>query len=237
MGGMAKIEPYGEFKEVAPDLYCLDGEWQESAFKRRMTVVRLKSGGTFVHNAIQLEDQDYAKLERIGTPEVIVAPNVFHGSDAHHYKKRYPKARLLVSKGAAKSIAKLCPVDGVLPAWDEALRSEVDCLEAAGMRWLHESLFFHRASRTLLVTDLIFNMQTDFKGFERKFARWNRIDKKFGPSRIFKLVFVKDRKAVSEFLSHVLKWDFDRVVVNHGDILDSGGRELFRKSFSEMGML
>src|SRR4051812_42123121 len=102
----SSIQPYDSFKLIAPDLYCLDGEWFDTPLRRRMTIMRLKSKGLVIHNAIRLKDEDYAKLDALGQVEVIIAPNAFHGSDSHFYKKHYPLAKLFVSPAAARSISK-----------------------------------------------------------------------------------------------------------------------------------
>jgi len=31
---------------------------------------------------------------------------------------------------------------------------------------------------------------------------------------------------------HILAWDFDRVVVAHGEVLESGGREALRQGYA-----
>ena len=36
---------------------------------------------------------------------------------------------------------------------------------------------------------------------------------------------MRDRAAARQSLEQILAWDFDRVVVAHGDILDSGGHQ------------
>lgn len=231
------IQPYATLQPVADDLWTLDGEWYGTRFKRRMTVIRLKSGGLVVHNPIRLKDEDYPKLDQIGKVEFIVAPNTFHSSDAHFYKNRYPQAKLWVAKGAAKSVGKLCKIDGLLPeAFQKALAGEVECFEFEGTRLLNESVFFHPASRTLIVTDMVFNMRCEVKGLEKAFFRWNKIDHRFGPSRIFRRVFVNSPANVQKTLSRILQWDFERVIMNHGEILEQGGKNAVIQGFAEVGI-
>ena len=44
-------------------------------------------------------------------------------------------------------------------------------------------------------------------------------------SKLFKAM-IKDRPAFAASLDRVLAWDFDRIVVAHGDVLDLGGRQV-----------
>ena len=54
---------------------------------------------------------------------------------------------------------------------------------------------------------------------------------RFGPSKLDPLL-IRDRRAARESLERILAWDFDRVVVAHGDVLESGGREALREGYA-----
>jgi hypothetical protein len=43
---------------------------------------------------------------------------------------------------------------------------------------------------------------------------------------------VKDRAALRASVDTVLSWDFERVVVCHGEVLEHGGREALRSGFA-----
>jgi hypothetical protein len=43
---------------------------------------------------------------------------------------------------------------------------------------------------------------------------------------------IRDRRAARESLERILGWDFDRVVVAHGDVLERGGREALRQGYA-----
>ncbi len=219
------IEPYDSLIQRGPGLYTLDGDWEGTTFRRRMTVIQLANRALLIHSAIRLRDEDYALLERLGKVQWIILPNAFHVSEAHSYKFRYPDAKLLGSVEAVKAISKQCAADGTLPGtWAKDLQSEVECLLFEGTRMLGEVTLFHRPSRTLILTDIAFNMRTATKGFEKMFFKWNQIDHRFGPSRIFRNLFVRDRAQARASFERMLEWDFDRVIVNHGDVLESGGK-------------
>jgi len=51
------------------------------------------------------------------------------------------------------------------------------------------------------------------------------------PSRMFRL-FLRDRQAARQSLERILAWDFDRVIVSHGDIVETGGGNQFRQAFA-----
>lgn len=232
------VQPYGELRQHAPGLWTLEGEWYDTPFRRRMTVMRLDSGGLVIHSAIRLRDEDWARLDALGPVQVVVAPNRFHGSEAHVYKARHPRARLFVSRGAERELRARCEVDGLLPAeWPPELEREVVCLELEGTRCgLHECVFLHRASRTLVLTDAAFNLQDEPRGLTRLLFRLNRIHRRFGPSRLFRRLFVGDLARARASFARLLEWEFERVVVSHGEVVEHDGREALRRGCAEMGL-
>jgi hypothetical protein len=43
---------------------------------------------------------------------------------------------------------------------------------------------------------------------------------------------ISDHVAARASVEQILQWDFDRVIVSHGDVLESGGRERVRGAFA-----
>jgi 8-oxo-dGTP pyrophosphatase MutT (NUDIX family) len=76
-----------------------------------------------------------------------------------------------------------------------------------------------------VLTDAVFNLRDEVRGVTRTIFKLNRIYERFGPSRLFKYFFTRDWRQVRESVMRILEWDFDRVVMNHGQILESGGKE------------
>ncbi|MCP4906974.1 MAG: hypothetical protein GY910_18525, partial [bacterium] len=77
------------------------------------------------------------------------------------------------------------------------------------------------------MTDLAFNIRESDSLIARMFLRANGVLGRFGPSRMFRS-FIRDRAAARESLDRILAWDFDRVVMSHGVILQSRGRRVLR---------
>lgn len=212
------MENYSELENLGDGIYCIEGEWENTRFKRRMTVVQLSSGDLAIHSAIRLRDADYAWIDRLGRVKYIIIPNDFHGSEASHYQVRYPEA-VLISGAEMPTV----------------LEAELSCLELKGTRFFKERVFFHPRSKTLIVTDLVFNLQMDVYGGEKWFFKLNKIYKRFGPSRIFRYLLTKNVLDVGSSLTELLKWPIERVVMSHGTPLLKGGHLALEQSFREMG--
>jgi hypothetical protein len=43
---------------------------------------------------------------------------------------------------------------------------------------------------------------------------------------------MKDRAAVRASIDRILAWDFDRIIVGHGNNIEAHGREVLRDAFS-----
>jgi hypothetical protein len=104
------------------------------------------------------------------------------------------------------------------------------------MPGLNEVFFFHPASRSLIVTDLAFNLSASGPAWNKLvFALvgvpWGR----FAPSR-FSRGMIQDRDAVCASLARVLAWDFDRIIVGHDTNIESGGKAALRAAFSFLNL-
>jgi len=96
---------------------------------------------------------------------------------------------------------------------------------------MNETVFFHPLNRTLILTDLSVNFPPA-ESFWLRFYR-SRIqdyDGKLAMPRLIKLL-VRDRQALKSSCERILQWDFDRIIVTHGELLETGGQEAFKKAF------
>jgi hypothetical protein len=111
-------------------------------------------------------------------------------------------------------------------AWSGQIESHL----LLGFR-LHEVVLFHRPSRSLVITDLCFNIHRSESRIARSLFRANGMWRRFGPSRLIRLLVVSDRPALDRSLERILRWDFDRIVPGHGDVLDHGGPAALRAAW------
>jgi hypothetical protein len=197
----------------------------------RMTVVRLADGSLLLHSPVALDAELRRALDAIGRVRFAVAPNRVHHLYAGRVADAYPEARLWVGPGLEHKRPDLA-FDGVLG--DEApaeWKGQVDQVFFRGRPYENEVVFFHRASRTLILCDLAFNFGPRAATPTRLLMRLLRSYGRFGPSKLDPLL-IRDRRAARQSLERILGWDFDRVVVAHGDVLESGGREALRQGYS-----
>ena len=225
-------------KEHAPGLWTTGGQVEKGIpkflqrydFSTRMTVVRLADGGLFLHSPIQLDAGLRAELDEVGEVRAIVAPNKFHHVYADDCRKAYPNAKLYGAPGLPEKRKDLT-FDGLLA--DEPRvewRGDIEQQRIRGMSMLNEVAFFHPASRTLILTDLVFNVPADRPWGIPILSGLLGVGGRLGPSRLGRWL-IRDKPATRASLGQIMRWDFDRVIVAHGDIIESGGHKKVRDAF------
>jgi hypothetical protein len=86
-----------------------------------------------------------------------------------------------------------------------------------------EYLFFHRASRTLVVCDLLFNLPAPERSWTRFWRRMNRVDDGLAMSRMVRLVF--NKASTQETLDQIRKLNPDNLIMAHGLPITGGATE------------
>jgi hypothetical protein len=197
----------------------------------RMTVIRLADGSLLLHSPVALSAALRRELDALGPVRFAVAPSRVHHLHAGRVAEAYPGARLWIAPGLERKRPDLV-FEGILG--DEAPEpwcGQVDQTFFRGRPYENEVAFFHRASRTLLLCDLAWNFGPSAHPVTRLLMRAIGSQGRFGPSYLDPLL-IRDRPAARASLERILAWDFDRVVVAHGDVLERGGREALRAGYA-----
>jgi hypothetical protein len=230
-------------KNLAPNLWVVDQPDFNTGVAKigtRMTVIRMPGGRLFLHSPTRLDDDTKSALDALGEVGAVVAPSRAHHLFVGDYLRVWPGAKLYGPPGlvgeledfrariGARRDLKLDAILGDEPQAEWA--GEIEQHLFKGAPALNEVVFFHRPSRSAIFTDLVFNVPAGFKD-ARVFYAIVGARGRFGPHRLIRLM-IRDRAAARESVATILKWDFDRVIVTHGDVLESGGHAKFAAAFS-----
>ncbi|HEX9830231.1 MAG TPA: DUF4336 domain-containing protein [Thermodesulfobacteriota bacterium] len=200
----------------------------------RMTIIRLYNGGLLIHSPMPLSKTIKDAIASIGTPKFIIAPNTMHHMFVKQCHDGYPDAELYLAPELRKKRHDLFfardLADELIYPWNEDIKQHA----VKGIPRLGEFVFLHSSSKTLILTDLAFYITSEKPLLTRFFFRLNGTYNKFGPSRIFKNFILKDKFQFKKSVDYILEWDFERIIISHGKIVEKDGGEVFKRAFSSL---
>jgi len=166
---------------------------------------------------------------------VLVAPSLFHHRRLEHAIATLAPRELWGPPGLSRKLPHFAEarVFGVDP-WphDDVLSFAI--VEGAPAR--NEVVFFHRPSRTLYTADLALAIMEP-EGLATKIALHAAgVYKRFGVARAWKR-WIEDPVAFRRSIDRILAWDFDRLAMAHGEIVERGAREQLFVALRERGLI
>jgi hypothetical protein len=221
---------------IAEDLWGIEWPFCVAGIRlgARMTIVRLPGGRLWLHSPVPLDAADREALDALGSVRYVVAPSKVHHMFVAPLLEAHPKARLFGAPGLADKRPELSfhAELGELAPSEWAGEIEQTLLRGAPM--MNEVIFFHPRTRTLIVTDAAFNIVSSEHLWTRTYLRMMGAHGGFRQSKMVRLC-VRDRDAARRSIARVLEWDFDRVIVTHGAVLETGGKAALRAAFAWLG--
>ncbi|QRN98647.1 DUF4336 domain-containing protein [Archangium violaceum] len=220
-------------RPLSNDLFVLDVPFRMKGFDLggRMTVVRLPDGGLWLHSPVKLDAAVRQAVDAVGPVRFLVAPNIMHHLSLGDWAAAYPSARVLAPAGLRAKRKDLRIDVELSDVMDVGQSPTLELLLAHGVPKLEEFAFLHRPSRTLLLTDLAFNIHDSSSWLTRNYLKLCGAYGRLAPTWLLKTM-VKDKAALRAWRDRVLSWDFDRVVPCHGQVLERGGKEAMRDAFA-----
>jgi hypothetical protein len=205
-------------------------------YPTRMALARLAGGDLWVWSPIAVDEELRRAVDALGRVRHVVSPNKLHHLYLSAWAAAWPHARLYASPGLAKKRVDL-RFDAELgdepdPAW----ASEIDQVVFRGSFAMEEVVFFHRSSRTALITDLVQKLDpVTLRGWRAWFLK---LDGLVGPDgstpREWRLSFWRRGPARSA-LGKALAWNPERLVIAHGTWVPENGCAVLRRSLAWLG--
>jgi len=228
----------GVLRKLGPGLWVAESNMRNGPFEfgLRMSVIQLRNGSLVLHSPVRLVRELRAELDALGPVRGVIAPSRAHHLFAGDYPTGYPDALLYAAPGLPEKRPDLKFAEELGDEAPLLWRSELEQVVFRGAPIMNEVVFFHPASRTVLFTDLVFNLPKGAgEGASRLFFWLVGAGGHFGPHRLIRHLFIRDRAAARESMTRILSWDFDRVSLTHGAVLEHGGHEAVRKAFEFLG--
>ena len=210
---------------TGPNLWCATHSLTMPGgvhFSVRMTVARLSDGGLLLHSPVSIDDALAAELDELGPVVSLVAPNKLHHLYLTAAQERYPEATTWGAPGLAEKVPAL-RIDHTLHAQPAPWASDLEPLLIDGIPWMNETVFLHRASRSLIVTDLFFHFHSVPNWQSRLLFTLLGVLGRAKQSPLVRMQ-TRDKGAAAASARQVLAWDFDRVIMAHGDVLEDDAK-------------
>ncbi|REJ85762.1 MAG: DUF4336 domain-containing protein [Acidobacteria bacterium] len=220
-------------RKIADDLFTADAplRFAGAEIGTRMTAVRLPEGDLVLISPVPARQELVAEVSALGRVAHLVAPNKMHHLYIGQWHEAFPDASLYVAPGLEEKRRDLRITEVLGSEPESSWAEELDQVFVRGFPFANEVVFFHRSSATLILTDIAFNIGPESPLLTRIGFRLLNGYGRLTPSLLERLL-VRDRKSFREDLERIFEWPFDRVVVTHGQIVESGGREQLRRGYS-----
>lgn len=221
-------------RTIVPGLWRIDRKLRMPGGVRlpaSATVLRLPDGALLVHAPVPIDDRAERELRALGRVAAVVAPNSFHHLYVADFVRRFADATLYLAPGLRERIAALPPGVVVADRAPDAWQGDVEPLPFGPLHGFAELALLHRSTATLVLADLAFHVREYESAIDRFAWRLFGVPRGFGPSRTGRLTLLRDAKAARPYLQKMLERSFERIVVAHGDPLEAGARQEFRRAF------
>ena len=204
-------------------------------FYARTTVVRLSNGELLVHSPSPIDEVLVDRIREIGPVAHLIAPGSYHYFYVTAWQEAFPEAIIWICPGVERKQPDL-EFDWFLSdSAPDAWAGEIDQVLVRGNRLIWEVVFLDRPSKTLIVTDLLENIgeksgAVDWQlklWWKAVFHMWDNPK----PAPEYQMGW-KDRRAAKRCLERILEWDFDRIVLSHGENIESDAKAVLRKAWA-----
>jgi hypothetical protein len=178
----------------------------------------------------------FEAVRALGPVKHLVAPNRVHHVHFKPWSERFPEAQTWGAPGLAKRRPDIPFTAELGNETPSTWRDDLDQLLFSGSDVLHEVVFFHPRSKTLVVTDILQNHEPSVDSwFWRTVKRANGIEAPNGGApRDWRLTVWK-RAEARRARDTILTWDIDRLVLSHGRCLPENARPFVERAFEWLG--
>jgi len=203
-------------------------------FNARMTLIRLKNGNLLIHSPCEIDEETRCEINKLGKVECILAPGYYHYFYVGSAQQAFPEAETFLCPGIETKVPDI-KFDWILgdrpdPRWAD----DLDQVLLRGNKYIWETAFFHKQTKTLILVDLIENITHKTKGVNWSLKFWWKVifhmweNPKPAPEYQFGW---KNKHAARNSLQKILQWDFDKIIISHGDLIEENAKETALKAW------
>ncbi len=221
-------------EEFGPSLYIADGpivSFFGFPYPTRMAVAKLSDDSTWIWSPVALAEDLAGAVDAIGPVRYIVSPNKIHHLFLAAWSERWPDARLYAPPGLARKKRELGFAAELGDEPDPAWAADIDQVIFRGSLAMEEVAFFHRASRTAIIGDLIQrHPPSRMSGWRGLLMRLDGLVGEYGSTpREWRASFLR-RGAARAARDKVLGWNAEQLLIAHGECSRTGATAIIARS-------
>lgn len=226
------------------------------AFGGRGTLSRLQNGALAIFSPVALSDEVKAKVNELGGKvSYIIAPDIEHHLFIGAWKEAYPSAKVIAPEGLLEKRKKQgneeTPFDYIFTKQNKrVIQLPADFTQTFDIEYVDghankEIVLYHKQDKTLIEADLLFNLPANEQyskhggnavpNFWTKFfMNFTRTEPAYetGQKRFIWHMMAKDRASFADSVKRVSQFDFEKIIPCHGDVIESGGNDVFSRLFA-----
>lgn len=223
-------------EKLAHEIWIFNGnpvQFLGLPFSTRMTVVRLSNGELWVHSPIKLSDTIKEQIGTLGQIKYLIAPNHLHHLFLPEWIAAYPSAEVYGTNEVIKKRNDITFDASFNEQQDWPWRADIEQEMFTGSSLMEECVFFHRASGSLIVTDLVENFSgKDFNYCQRVVAKGVGILAPNGKMPLdWRLSFMFSKADARKHLNRMLAWNPQLLIMSHGEIVKDNTEEFLARAF------
>jgi hypothetical protein len=230
--------PLDTLKQVSDNIWIVDSGPMKAgglSIPVRMTVIRLSAGGLLLHSPTQVTDPLVAELRQLGPVRHLIAPSIAHWTFLPDWQKAFDGAEVWAVPGLRdrpQVRSSGLRIDRDLSnETPESWAGDIEQGLVHGGAGFVEAYVFHRRSRTLVLVDLIQNLDPHrLPPVTAAVAELSRATTGRTAAHVRVATALGGAEA-KEQIRRLLSLKPERVIFAHGSWFDSGAAERLRHAF------
>ena len=203
-------------------------------FTTRMMIVKLFDGSLWINSPVPVSYDMLNKITALGPVKYLVAATPRHVWRLDEWHTLFPEAQLWAPKDSPFTLQKgHLSFTGILGEEPfEGWANDLDQLVFKGNPLISEVFFYHKASKTVIMDDLI-QIHPIIKGkpFTNALIKLEGVIAPDGGVGLDLRLTFTHRNEARQSLKKLLSWDFDKLIIAHGVCIEKDAKSFVEKAF------